>query len=119
MDERADITDEDVAGAVRAEMARRLKKQRDLVAVLGMSWPTVSSRLHGRSSFTISELAKIAAFLDMTVGELFESAVFGSRVMNPASAYREQPRGEIPIMDAPRDPWEQPAGSHRRRRGRS
>jgi transcriptional regulator with XRE-family HTH domain len=102
--EHRDITDDDVAGAVRAELARRSRKINELPAVVGLSAPTVSSRIHGVSSFSIEELRKIADFLDMTLSDLLESALLGHRVMNPTRAYAHPTQVEVSIRPAHRDP---------------
>jgi transcriptional regulator with XRE-family HTH domain len=61
---------EQVAGAVRAELARRRISGRKLAEGLGWSFTTTARRLNGSSPFDIDELVAVAAFLDVHVGDL-------------------------------------------------
>lgn len=56
--------------SIRAEMARRGRTQRDLGALLGMSQPTVSGRMTGRTDFTITELRAVARWLGVPLTAL-------------------------------------------------
>lgn len=58
------------AGAVRAELARRRISGRELARGLGWSPTTTSRRLNGSSPFDIDELARVAEFLGLSVGDL-------------------------------------------------
>jgi transcriptional regulator with XRE-family HTH domain len=58
------------AANIRAEMARNGLTQRDLAALLGLSQPTVSARLRGRTDFTVSEVRAIARWLGVPVAVL-------------------------------------------------
>lgn len=62
------------AGAVRAELARRRISGREMARELGWSFTTTSRRLSGSSPFDIDELAAVAAFLGMSVSQLFTDA---------------------------------------------
>lgn len=55
---------------IRAEMARRRLSNKALAEHLGMSQVGVSRRLSGKQSLTVDELAGIAEFLDVPVGDL-------------------------------------------------
>lgn len=57
---------------VKAEMARRGLSQTTLGRVVGLSQASLSLRLNGRVAFTIDELAKIAAALDVPLATLTE-----------------------------------------------
>lgn len=61
----------DIAGTVRAELARQRKTQSDLQSQLGISRHSLYRRLNGESHFDARELVIVAAFLGLTVGELF------------------------------------------------
>lgn len=61
----------DVAGTVRAELARQRKTQQELQVRLGISRPSMYRRLNGESHFDARELVIVAEFLGVTVGELF------------------------------------------------
>ena len=67
--------DPQVAGAVRAELARAGKTQGALTAVLHLSQPAISRRLSGQVPFTIDELSAAAAFLDIPLSTLVPQAV--------------------------------------------
>ena len=58
-------TNDLVAAEIRAEMARKQRRQSDLVEVLGISQSGVSSRLHGRVDLTVDEVVAIAGFLEV------------------------------------------------------
>lgn len=104
------ISDSDMAGAVRAEMARRGHKLHELVEVVGLSYPTISGRLNSYTSFSIEELNKIASFLGMSLRRLIESAEFGRQTDDRGA------EGDDLVQIPSSDPWTQPPGSHRRRR---
>jgi transcriptional regulator with XRE-family HTH domain len=61
---------EQVAGAVRAELARRQVSGRKLAEALGWSFTTTARRLNGSSPFDIDELVTVASFLGVPVGDL-------------------------------------------------
>jgi transcriptional regulator with XRE-family HTH domain len=63
-----------VAGAVRAELGRKRQTVSDLAEALGASRPTVSRRVNGKEPFDLAELEQVAAFLNLSVHDLFESA---------------------------------------------
>ena len=98
----------DMVGAVRAELGRQRKSLYELTGPLGLSYPTISSRLNGHTSFTLDELRKVAAFLGITTVDLAESAEL-------ARKWRQSPSTEP--APPPPDPWEQPARAraHNRR----
>ncbi|WP_159576117.1 hypothetical protein [Microbacterium sp. 8M] len=103
------FSNESLAAAVRAEMARARKKHTELVPVLGWTDPTVRGRLKGHYEFKPGELEKIAAFLGIGVRNLLESAALGERleVLRKAQLYSPEPLET--------DIWAQPPGSRRRR----
>lgn len=61
----------DIAGTVRAELARQRKTQQELQLKLGISRPSMYRRLNGESHFDARELVIVADFLGITIGELF------------------------------------------------
>lgn len=63
-----------VAANVRAELARKHITQTELAAKMAKSQPFVSRRLSGRVAFDISDLATIAAVLDVPMTVLVEVA---------------------------------------------
>lgn len=68
----------DVAGTVRAELARQRKTQQELQLKLGISRPSMYRRLNGESHFDARELVIVADFLSVTVGELFNETPTGA-----------------------------------------
>lgn len=72
----------DIAGAVRAELARQRKSQQDLQQRLGISRATLGRRLSGHSPFDANELVVVADFLGLSVAELVGEA----RIATEASA---------------------------------
>lgn len=61
----------DIAGTVRAELARQRKQQKELQAKLGISRTSMARRLSGESPFDANELVIVAEFLGLAVGDLF------------------------------------------------
>ena len=61
----------DVAGTVRAELARQRKPQQSLQDRLKISRATMHRRITGQLPFTSDELVVVADFLGMSVAELF------------------------------------------------
>lgn len=72
----------DVAGNVRAELARQRRPQHALQERLGISRTSMHRRMTGQSQFDARELVIIAEFLGVEVGEIFRRAA----VVNPAQA---------------------------------
>lgn len=67
----------ETAATVRAELARRNIKPKELVATLGWKKSTVHRRLTGKYPFTITELASLADYLDIPLTTLLPA---GERV---------------------------------------
>lgn len=59
-------------------MARAGVSQHDVAAVLGLSQTGVSRRLSGRVDFSATELAKLAAHLNVPVAVFFADALAAS-----------------------------------------
>lgn len=55
----------DIAAEVRAEISRQRKPQRELAEILGISQQQVSDRVLGVVEWRISELVKVALWLDV------------------------------------------------------
>ena len=62
-----------VSGEVRAWMARRGVKQQDLADRLGITQPSLSMRLRGRTRWTINDLVIVAETLKVPVSVLLTS----------------------------------------------
>ncbi|WP_270353245.1 hypothetical protein [Microbacterium testaceum] len=100
----------DIAGAVRAEFARRDLHQVRLAEVIGRSIPTARARMRGIYAFQPGELEKVAAFLGMGVGDLLALAEHGARFTGRRNAEAVAPQ------DASTDLWAQPPRAIRPRR---
>jgi len=59
----------DVAGEIRAELARKRMSQRELALCLGMGPVALSRRLRGVVRLSVPELAEIARVLDAPVSQ--------------------------------------------------
>lgn len=66
----SNMTPPDIAGTVRAELARQRKPQNGLQEKLKISRPTMHRRITGQSPFDANELVIVAEYLGMTVSEL-------------------------------------------------
>jgi transcriptional regulator with XRE-family HTH domain len=64
------VTQSHVPDNVRAEIARRKKRQEDIAELLNLPRQAVSQRLLGRVDFRISELQAIADFLGVVISVL-------------------------------------------------
>lgn len=62
---------QDVAGEVRAQLARHRRTGADVARQLGWTYPYISRRLTGHVPFDVNDLAAIAAALDIQVTDLF------------------------------------------------
>ena len=60
----------EVSGEVRAWMARRDVKQEALAKALGMTQPSLSMRLRGRTRWTIQDLVIVSKTLNVPVSVL-------------------------------------------------
>lgn len=65
---------EQVAGSVRAELARRRLGAADIAPALGIDVRSAQRRLSGHTPFAIDEVAAVAAFLGTPVGTLLPGA---------------------------------------------
>lgn len=101
-----DPTTQSVASAVRAELSRQGKSKTSIAAVIGVSRPTVYSRLNGDTPFTTRELGQVAQFLGITTYDLMASAEMGDRFAVPGAS--------VPVSEARQDPFAQPARSRKR-----
>lgn len=92
-------------------MARAKRPTGDLRGVLGLSGPTISGRMSGAYAFKLSELDKIADYLDITTQGILDSAALGESL-------RANRLDTIPPLpkQTPRDAWAQPPRALRRRR---
>ena len=61
-----------IAANVRAEVARTRTSQATLAAILNLSQPSISRRLHGATPFSAHELATIATHLDIPVNTFYQ-----------------------------------------------
>lgn len=59
-----------VSGEVRAWMARRDLKQEALAKALGITQPSLSMRLRGRTRWTIQDLVVVSKTLDVPISVL-------------------------------------------------
>ena len=62
----------EVSGEVKAWMARRDVRQEALAKALGMTQPSLSMRLRGRTRWTIQDLVIVSKTLDVPVSVLLE-----------------------------------------------
>jgi DNA-binding Xre family transcriptional regulator len=62
-----------VAGNLRAELARRKISGRGLARGLGWTTSTTARLLSGEQRLTVDELAAVAAFLEVSPGSLLEA----------------------------------------------
>ena len=70
---------ERVAEEVRALMGRHHVTQMDLCGVLGVSQTGVSKRLRGLIPFDVNEVSQLAAYFDVSPGELLGAAIILAR----------------------------------------
>lgn len=60
-----------LAGNIRAELARRRIPQSKLAAAIGMDEASLSLRLQGKRPFKVPEVELIAEHLDLSIGDLW------------------------------------------------
>lgn len=63
-----------VAAAVRAEMAWQQRTGVALAEHLGMTQPSVSNRLTGKTPFDLAEIERVAAWLNLSPADLLARA---------------------------------------------
>lgn len=63
-----------VIQALKAEFARHDKTQRDVAEVLGIAQAGVSRRMSGEVPWTVDELLKVAAWLNVPPSRLVDAA---------------------------------------------
>ena len=101
---------QEMAAAVRAELARTGRRPSELREVLGVSRPTIPGRLSGAYAFKPAELEMVDEFLSISVDDIFASAEVSQR----RAAAIAKPVDHASASSS--DPWAQPPGSSRRRR---
>lgn len=69
----------EIAGCVRAELARQGKPQRELAIVLEIDEGSASLRLRGYRSFRAEELVRVAEWLGVPVVQLVPAEVATGR----------------------------------------
>jgi transcriptional regulator with XRE-family HTH domain len=62
--------DQGIAAAVRAEMARQMRRQEGLAAELGIAQQGISRRLRGDMPWRAAELVAVARWLDVPLTRL-------------------------------------------------
>lgn len=67
-------TDQAIAGAVRAELARRKVSQQQLTERTGWSKSFLARRVHGTVPFTVAELLTLSRAVGVEITELIPSA---------------------------------------------
>lgn len=69
---------------IRAEMARKRKRQAEMASVLGIAQSGVSARMSGKTPFDLNELYAVARWLDVSVKALLadDSDVGGRSTWN-------------------------------------
>jgi transcriptional regulator with XRE-family HTH domain len=86
-----------VAGNVRAEMARVQMTQKTLGARLGISQPALSRRLTGEQAFDTDELLKVAEILGVAIGVLYgATSVNGIGPCSSAVTRQSPPKTPMP-----------------------
>ena len=70
---------DDVAAEVRAELARRMISGREVGRALGWTQYYIAARLRGGIEFSLSDLEKIAEYLEVPVTNFFSAS--GSRTV--------------------------------------
>jgi transcriptional regulator with XRE-family HTH domain len=63
-----------VVAAIRREMASQQRSNQALARVLGVTEPTVASRLRGETTFDLVELERLAGWLGLSPSELLARA---------------------------------------------
>lgn len=69
-----------VAGEVRAEMARQRKTSSDLATALGTSQSSASRRLTGETAFDLDEVAVVADWLNIPISQVLRRGHFSEAV---------------------------------------
>lgn len=83
--------EQSVAAQVRAEMARRGLKQRQLAEALGVSQQAVSPKYNGHRAYSQRDIWAICDWLGITVVQLLGELGQEIRPLDP-----DQPRGTLP-----------------------
>lgn len=88
-----------IASNVRAEIARQGMTDAQFAARFGISAMGASRRLAGRTPFTTTEVARVAAFFGLEVGDLYKRvthpAPVGPAGFEPAASTVESQRFEV------------------------
>ena len=71
-------TAQQVAGNVRAEAARRGVSGSQIARAVGLSQSAMSRRLVGTHPFSVTELASVAAYLDVPLSALLPDSTVGA-----------------------------------------
>lgn len=75
------VVSQQVAGEVRAEMARQKRTASELATVLGISAHTAGRRLNGESPFNVLELATVCRWLEVDLAALVNRIERGAKAV--------------------------------------
>ncbi len=83
---------------VRFWLFRRGLNQADLAAGLGLSIPTTSRKLAGKTAWSVTDLARAAAILNVDITDLFRPEVIANEQKKMASTLTgSKPQVEPPV----------------------
>ena len=95
-----------VAGEVRAWLGRRSRTQSDLARHLNLNRSAISRRLNGSQDFTVTELGAVAAWLEVSLGELLGGEVLQARRSPHTELVGAGASGELLRLDSNQQPFD-------------
>lgn len=78
-------------GEVKAWMGRRGVTQSQLAEVLGVTPSNMSKRLRGESRFPVRDLAAVAGFMGVSLGQLMGPVADAPIILDPGTPHDEDP----------------------------
>lgn len=85
-----------VTREIRSAMSREGVTQKELAKAMQLSPGSVSLKLRGEVSFSLTELLSIAGILNLSLEELLGSSIITSKV--PAPTYTEDEKGKKKVV---------------------
>lgn len=101
-DDIHEIATTGLASEVRAWMARLGYRQIDLAKALSVTQAQVSARLRGQTPFTVEQLMKTAAMMNISLIELLGENLVTQKYPHPAG--RDEGGNSLPQLDSNQQP---------------
>ncbi|WP_431712131.1 helix-turn-helix domain-containing protein [Glutamicibacter uratoxydans] len=96
--------DQAVGMEVKVWLMRKKVTQAEIAAMFDLTQPAISSRLNGKTPFTLSQLMAISGRLGITLGQLLGEEILNESGPDPRNA--DQGQNELLQLDLNQQPFD-------------